>query len=173
MDSRATYFCEEIFLDPPVCQHTEDEAEETQAAAGRPRYWAELLQMMNFLSLLHRASPSPASRIGLLVGQISHVLRPPLASAGPTSHTVRQSLVTLAARHTLLQPTIPSLVQVCGMKQKGRLRRRCKDCYFVMARGRLYVECKTKPRHKQMSMQKSEKNTWILTWASQSPTRPW
>ena len=34
-------------------------------------------------------------------------------------------------------------------KQKVRLRKRCKGCYFVWRCGRLYVECKDHPRHKQ------------------------
>ncbi len=34
-------------------------------------------------------------------------------------------------------------------KQKVRLRKRCKGCYFVWRCGRLYVECKEHPRHKQ------------------------
>lgn len=60
-----------------------------------------------------------------------------------------------------------------GMKQFGRLRRRCKDCYFVMRHERLYVMCKTHPRHKQMQMKKKDKNTWILTDATQSKQRAW
>lgn len=36
-----------------------------------------------------------------------------------------------------------------GMKTKSSLRRRCKDCFFVLRRGRLFVFCKTNPRHKQ------------------------
>uniref|UniRef100_A0AAY4E0N1 Ribosomal protein n=2 Tax=Denticeps clupeoides TaxID=299321 RepID=A0AAY4E0N1_9TELE len=40
----------------------------------------------------------------------------------------------------------PSLA---GMKTKSALKRRCKDCFFVRRRGRLFVFCKTHPRHKQ------------------------
>lgn len=61
----------------------------------------------------------------------------------------------------------------CGFKVKGRLRRRCKDCYFVRRQERLYIICPTHPRHKQMSMVKDPKNTWILTHATQSKIRPW
>uniref|UniRef100_A0A182QXP1 Ribosomal protein n=1 Tax=Anopheles farauti TaxID=69004 RepID=A0A182QXP1_9DIPT len=69
----------------------------------------------------------------------------------------------------LLQtPTVPLLSLVSGFKVKGRLKRRCKDCYFVMRQERLYVICKTHPRHKQMSMKKHDRNTWILTDATQS-----
>lgn len=31
----------------------------------------------------------------------------------------------------LLQSFVPTIQQSCGMKVKGKLRRRCKDCYFV------------------------------------------
>ncbi|KAJ3609115.1 hypothetical protein NHX12_023641 [Muraenolepis orangiensis] len=36
-----------------------------------------------------------------------------------------------------------------GMKTKSALKRRCKDCFIVRRRGRLFVFCKTNPRHKQ------------------------
>lgn len=36
-----------------------------------------------------------------------------------------------------------------GMKTKTALKKRCKDCFFVRRRGRLYVFCKSHPRHKQ------------------------
>ncbi|CAH8573480.1 unnamed protein product [Schistosoma turkestanicum] len=34
-------------------------------------------------------------------------------------------------------------------KMHNHLVRRCRDCYFDRREGRLYVECKTHPRHKQ------------------------
>ncbi|NXK18798.1 RM36 protein, partial [Arenaria interpres] len=39
-----------------------------------------------------------------------------------------------------------------GLKTKTVLRRRCKDCYIVRRRGRLYICCKTNPRHKQRKL---------------------
>ncbi|XP_043072871.1 39S ribosomal protein L36, mitochondrial isoform X2 [Puntigrus tetrazona] len=36
-----------------------------------------------------------------------------------------------------------------GMKTKTALKRRCKDCFFVRRRGRLFVFCKSHPKHKQ------------------------
>ncbi|NXY04855.1 RM36 protein, partial [Pteruthius melanotis] len=44
-------------------------------------------------------------------------------------------------------PLLPPLL--AGLKTKTALRRRCKDCYLVRRRGRLYVCCKSNPRHKQ------------------------
>ncbi|XP_017462541.1 PREDICTED: 39S ribosomal protein L36, mitochondrial [Rhagoletis zephyria] len=73
----------------------------------------------------------------------------------------------------LLTPFTSLLTQVAGFKVKGRLRRRCKDCYFVVRQQRAYVICPTHPRHKQMAMKKREKNTWILTHATQSKVRPY
>lgn len=83
------------------------------------------------------------------------------------------SLNKIAEAPQLLRPTFPHIVQINGFKVKGRLKRRCKDCYFVVRQERLYVICKTHPRHKQMSMVKKEKNTWILTDATQSKERQW
>ncbi|XP_059801130.1 large ribosomal subunit protein bL36m [Hypanus sabinus] len=49
-----------------------------------------------------------------------------------------------------LEPHQQQGIQNCaGMKTKSALQKRCKDCFFVRRRGRLYVYCKTHPRHKQ------------------------
>ncbi|XP_024214419.1 large ribosomal subunit protein bL36m [Halyomorpha halys] len=72
-----------------------------------------------------------------------------------------------------LSPQLPILSQVCGFKVKLKLRKRCKDCYFVIREQRAYVICHTHPRHKQKSMVKKPRYTWILTHASQSKVRPW
>lgn len=73
----------------------------------------------------------------------------------------------------LLQPILPIINPVCSFKVRGRLRRRCKSCYFVVRDERLYVICPKFPRHKQMAMKAKPLNTWILTHATQSPVRPW
>lgn len=44
---------------------------------------------------------------------------------------------------------LPCLQPAAGMKTKSALKKRCKDCFFVVRRGRLFVVCKTNPRHKQ------------------------
>ena len=54
----------------------------------------------------------------------------------------------------------PLFQQPCRTyKVRTTLRRRCSSCYFVRRHGRLYVECKAKPRHKQMQ-QISPRNLW-------------
>lgn len=74
---------------------------------------------------------------------------------------------------SLLQPSMMTIAAQRGMKQVGNCKRRCKDCYYVVRQERLFVMCKTHPRHKQMSMKKRQKNTWILTDATQSIQRAW
>ncbi|XP_009976648.1 PREDICTED: 39S ribosomal protein L36, mitochondrial, partial [Tauraco erythrolophus] len=51
----------------------------------------------------------------------------------------------------LAVPPPPALLPplLAGLKTKTSLKRRCKDCFIVRRRGRLYVCCKTNPRHKQ------------------------
>lgn len=44
---------------------------------------------------------------------------------------------------------VPCIQPSAGMKTKSALKKRCKDCFFVRRRGRLFVFCKTNPRHKQ------------------------
>lgn len=73
----------------------------------------------------------------------------------------------------LLAVETPSLIPNCGFKVMGKVRRRCKDCFFVCREERMYVLCKTHRRHKQMSMVKRPRNTWILSHATQSKIRPW
>ncbi|KAJ3616363.1 hypothetical protein MTP99_003892 [Tenebrio molitor] len=70
-------------------------------------------------------------------------------------------------------PVVHDITPSCGFKVKGRVRRRCKDCYMVMREQRMYVLCKTHPRHKQMTLAKDPKNTWILSHATQGKVRPW
>nr|CAD7456867.1 unnamed protein product [Timema tahoe] len=83
------------------------------------------------------------------------------------SLTQTKNITLVSLFKPLLNSFVPMFIPVCGFKVKGKLKRRCKDCYFVMRQERLYVICKTHPRHKQMAMKKKEKNTWILTHATQ------
>ncbi|CAD7011793.1 unnamed protein product [Ceratitis capitata] len=99
-----------------------------------------------------------------------------LAASGPitaNSYTATASAGVDSGLQRLLTPFSSLLTQVAGFKVKGRLKRRCKDCYFVVREERLYVICPTHPRHKQMAMKKRPKNTWILTHATQSKIRPY
>jgi ribosomal protein L36 len=73
----------------------------------------------------------------------------------------------------LLTPVLPQVYQLCGIKLKGFVKRYCKDCHFITRRGRLFVYCKKYSNHKQMVMQKKEKFTRILTFASQKKIRDW
>lgn len=85
------------------------------------------------------------------------------------------SLSNLSSHNTcfLLQPELPVYNSVCGLKMKGRLQLRCKDCYYLCKNERWYVMCKTHPKHKQVQFKKREYKTWIITWASQSKIRGW
>ncbi|VDP83740.1 unnamed protein product [Echinostoma caproni] len=53
-----------------------------------------------------------------------------------------------------LQPPLRSY------KVFDHLVRRCRDCYFDRREGRLYVECKTHPRHKQAQKMREPKTPW-------------
>ncbi|NXG56387.1 RM36 protein, partial [Hemiprocne comata] len=60
-----------------------------------------------------------------------------------------------APRGLLALPSPPGLLLpplLAGLKTKTSLKRRCKDCFIVRRRGRLYVLCKTNPRHKQRKL---------------------
>uniref|UniRef100_A0A669P7U9 Ribosomal protein n=1 Tax=Phasianus colchicus TaxID=9054 RepID=A0A669P7U9_PHACC len=96
----------------------------------------------------------------------------PRVAAGPLRSLGRSPLCSLAprwrmaavpvplcgveaarSRVLLAGPSLPGLLRLCaGLKTKTSIKRRCKDCYIVRRRGRLYVCCKTNPRHKQRKL---------------------
>ncbi|XP_068587361.1 large ribosomal subunit protein bL36m [Cebidichthys violaceus] len=78
---------------------------------------------------------STAPRALLLSPTRLCTIQPPSARRGP-------SLSGQCQRLPCIQPC-------AGMKTKSALKRRCKDCFIVRRRGRLFVFCKTNPRHKQ------------------------
>ena len=49
----------------------------------------------------------------------------------------------------LCAPQSVTMIQTQGYKAKGKVKRRCVHCYYVLREGVKYVECKAKPRHKQ------------------------
>lgn len=90
-----------------------------------------------------------------------------------TIHLLAKPMLNNSLNVGFLLPKIQTIIPSCGFKQVGRVRRRCKDCYYIRREERLIVQCHKHPRHKQMSMKKDAKNTWILTAATQSKVRPW
>ncbi|XP_034016666.1 39S ribosomal protein L36, mitochondrial [Thalassophryne amazonica] len=89
-------------------------------------------------------------------------LMPPAASAYRSVCSLTTAPCTLLLSLARLGSSAdcgPSLLGQChhlfsiqpsvGMKTKSVLKKRCKDCYVVRRKGRLYVYCKTHPRHKQ------------------------
>ncbi|XP_075561152.1 large ribosomal subunit protein bL36m [Pelecanus crispus] len=97
------------------------------------------------LSLLARAATGPLRSLG----------RSPFSSLAPWWAPVSRALPlrcgAAAPRGLLAVPPPAGLLPplLAGLKTKTSLKRRCKDCFIVRRRGRLYVCCKTNPRHKQ------------------------
>lgn len=131
---------------------------------------------------------SLTQRFGVCISQNIQILRSVAAPAGNTlrlfsgfsriqtlpSTQLGVSAIISEPSSQLLRLATSPLVQLAnGFKIKGRLKRRCKDCYFVVRQERMYVMCKSHGRHKQMAMKQSEKNSWILTDATQSKFRAW
>lgn len=52
----------------------------------------------------------------------------------------------------LLRAVLPLSVSAAGYKTRRLLKKRCPHCFFVQRGDRLFVECKVKPRHKQMQI---------------------
>lgn len=121
-----------------------------------------LSQLKNLTKLLPVVCRSHLPSFNAALRNFSSFLRPQIQQNAISSHQT-----------TLLQPSVNAFNIIRGMKIKGHLRLRCKDCYFVRREQRLYVMCKSKGRHKQMAMKTKPKNTWILTDATQSKLRAW
>jgi len=89
--------------------------------------------------------------------------------------TFRPSMINNAP---LILSTIPlgnvqSLIPSRGFKVFGKVRKRCKDCYFVTRDQRMYNLCKTYQKHKQMSIRHTDKAYYILTGVQQKKRREW
>ncbi|XP_023174227.1 39S ribosomal protein L36, mitochondrial [Drosophila hydei] len=128
---------------------------------------------MSFTSKLLQSSARLWNGINATRG--FHMLMRPTTNATTTTTAVHnaigQELVPATNLVSLLAPFNALVQQVAGFKVKGRLKRRCKDCYVVVRQERGYVICPTHPRHKQMSMKKRDYKSWILTHATQSKDR--
>lgn len=130
---------------------------------------------MSFTSKLFQSSARLWNGISLTRG--FHIMTRPSGIAASTTctpghSTIGQQLVSKTASvGSLLAPFNALIEQVAGFKVKGRLKRRCKDCYIVIRQERGYVICPTHPRHKQMAMKKRDYKSWILTHATQSKER--
>lgn len=133
-------------------------------------------------SLLQNVNKKLTIREGISsVRQFHAMIRPlpksisevPSLTQNPIDNSLVSPTSLIAGLQRLLVPVSSLVNQVSGFKVKGRLKRRCKDCYFVIRQQRHYVICPTHPRHKQMSMKKKDYKSWILTHATQSKIRPY
>ncbi|OCT76143.1 hypothetical protein XELAEV_18031331mg [Xenopus laevis] len=66
-----------------------------------------------------------------------------------TQPLIQRSISGFKGSPFLADSHLPLVQQTSGMKTKTALKKRCKDCYFVRRRGRLFVYCKTNGKHKQ------------------------
>ncbi|NXI47292.1 RM36 protein, partial [Galbula dea] len=103
------------------------------------------------LSLLARAAAGPLRSLG----------RSPFCSLAPwwppvalPARALPLRVGAASPRALLAVPPLSGLLPplLAGLKTKTSLKRRCKDCFIVRRRGRLYVLCKTNPRHKQRKL---------------------
>ncbi|XP_061839487.2 large ribosomal subunit protein bL36m [Nerophis lumbriciformis] len=100
---------------------------------------------------------SIAASLTRRVAQMNHL--PAVASfrclhtlnASPRPLTTARSIQPVGGAQSLLAQCgrLPCIQPSDGMKTKSALKKRCKDCFFARRRGRLFVFCKTHPRHKQ------------------------
>ncbi|KAG9355734.1 hypothetical protein JZ751_000572 [Albula glossodonta] len=104
---------------------------------------SSLTRQLSHLSRYAASHASPAAGVYRCLSAVATIQRRTVLSSAFGSHTQTQtSLIGQCQQLQCIQP-------LAGMKTKSALKRRCKDCFFVRRRGRLFVFCKTHPRHKQ------------------------
>ncbi|KAM6350301.1 RM36 protein, partial [Podargus strigoides] len=108
------------------------------------------------LSVLLRAAAAPLRPLGRSPGLSPFSsLAPWWQAVAPVTQAPLLRCGAAAPRGLLALPPPPGLLLrplLAGLKMKTSLKRRCKDCFIVRRRGRLYVYCKTNPRHKQRKL---------------------
>ncbi|KAM6088405.1 large ribosomal subunit protein bL36m [Chlamydotis macqueenii] len=106
------------------------------------------------LSLLARAAAGPLGPLGRSPFSSLAPWWRAAALAAPVSRAPPAWCGAAAPRSLLAVPPPAGLLPLllAGLKTKTSLKRRCKDCFIVRRRGRLYVCCKTNPRHKQRKL---------------------
>lgn len=130
---------------------------------------------MNIFTLFR----STCQTIGFIAPKLSSVESFTRIINNNIHHTYNKQYSNFSSMHVnkitskLLQPLLPIYNVTCGLKTKTLLHRRCKHCLLMWKNDRKYIICKAKPRHNQMERVKREKNTWILTHATQSKIREW
>ncbi|XP_076469864.1 uncharacterized protein LOC143300190 [Babylonia areolata] len=82
----------------------------------------------------------------------------PLSSFSASSSSLLPRLPLLQSVNRLA-PCMTGLQSCRSYHVRVALKKRCSSCYFVRRKGRLFVECKAKPRHKQMQVM-SKRKTW-------------
>lgn len=101
------------------------------------------------LSLLVRAAVAAAPLRSLCRSSLCSLAPWGRAAGLPAACGSWAPLPWRAPRGLLAPPPPLGPPLAAGLKTKTVLKRRCKDCYIVRRRGRLYVCCKSNPRHKQ------------------------
>ncbi|XP_042362387.1 39S ribosomal protein L36, mitochondrial [Plectropomus leopardus] len=113
---------------------------------------ASLTRQVTQMSRLHLTLSSPAAAAYRHLCSLTTAPRTLLLSSARLSSFLPPSPASSAQCGSSLSGQcqhLPCIQPCAGMKTKSALKRRCKDCFFVRRRGRLFVFCKTHPRHKQ------------------------
>ena len=87
----------------------------------------------------------------------SPICSKPVSSSYGISHIYRQFSSFNAVSLNFLKASTPLVNQVQTYKVRVALKKRCQHCFFVKRHERWFVECKEKPRHKQMQLMSRRK----------------
>ncbi|KAG9279645.1 39S ribosomal protein L36, mitochondrial [Astyanax mexicanus] len=110
-----------------------------------PRLISSLTRQLSHVVKFAAARPLPAASAQRCISTVTAALAPARGIFSPVQGLRSPLCSPLVGQCQQLLCVQPS----AGMKTKTALKKRCKDCFFVRRRGRLFVYCKTHPRHKQ------------------------
>lgn len=90
---------------------------------------------------------------------VTSALRSAIQNKSPSSDSSSATLLKV--------PATPVVTQVCGMKLKGVLTKRCEHCRITKRKGETYVLCKENPRHRQKLIKVKKwylPGVWVNKW---------
>ena len=106
------------------------------------------VDMQHVATLLGRAAAVAVAQCSPFVKSFSSLARRPAIICA----AVESTSWSPSYKQPLLRTATPALVSTAFYKARLVLKRRCPQCRFVQRGDQLFVECKAKPRHKQMQI---------------------
>lgn len=81
--------------------------------------------------------------------------------------------MSLEKSEFFLSPNVYSVIHFKNLMIKDKVKKLCRDCYFLWKNERVYVYCKSHPSHNQATKVPRDKDRFIITHETRNCRRPW